>query len=338
MSLDLYVDGPRWRAHLRTTADAHPGIVPVAKGNGYGFGLAGLARRTQWLGSDTIAVGTYHEVEEVRRRFDGDILVLEPWRPFHAELTYGRRLIHTVGRQVDLAELAVRDDHPRVVLEGLTSMRRHGFSMSDLLAASSAARGVRVDGHALHLPLGGGHVSEVESWLAAAPARRWYLSHVTRDELGRLTRSHPDSELRPRIGTELWLGDRSALSARATVLDAHPVKRGDRVGYRRRRIARNGTLLVVSGGTAHGIGLEGPSAAASPRHRARSLARGGLDATGRALSPYIVGGKQRWFVEPPHMQVSMIHIPSGDAVPGVGEEVEVQVRFTTTTFDHVHLS
>jgi alanine racemase len=338
MSLDLYVDGPRWRAHLRAAADANPGVVPVAKGNGYGFGLAGLARRTQWLGCDTIAVGTYREVGEVRSRFHGDILVLEPWRPFAADVAYGPRVIHTVGRIADLTALGSRDDRPRVVLEGLTSMRRHGFPVADLLAASAAARGVRVEGHALHLPLGEGHLSEVESWLATAPARRWYLSHVTRDELTQLTRSHPDLELRPRIGTELWLGDRNALSARATVLDAHPVKRGDRVGYRRRKIVRSGTLLVVSGGTAHGIGLEGPSAAASPRHRARSLAKGGLDAAGLTLSPYIVGGRQRWFVEPPHMQVSMVHLPPGDVVPEVGDEVEVQVRFTTTTFDHVHLS
>jgi alanine racemase-like protein len=338
MSLDLYVDGPRWRAHLRATADAYPGIVPVAKGNGYGFGLAGLARRTQWLGCTSIAVGTYREVGDVQSRFDGDIVVLEPWRALAADLVYGPRIIHTVGRAADLAELGSRDDRPRVVLEGLTSMRRHGFTATDLRAASGAARGVRLEGHALHLPLGQGHVREVESWVTAAPARRWYLSHVTRDELTQLAQTHPDLNLRPRIGTELWLGDRAALSARATVLDAHPVKRGDRVGYRRRRIIRDGTLLVVSGGTSHGIGLEGPSAAASPRHRVRSLAKGGLDAAGRSMSPYTVSGRQRWFVEPPHMQVSLIYIPSGDLVPEVGEEVEVQVRFSTTTFDHIHLS
>jgi hypothetical protein len=338
MSFDLYVDGPRWRAHLRETVDAYPGIIPVAKGNGYGFGLAGLARRTQWLGCDTIAVGTYREVPAVRSRFDGDIVVLEPWRPFTADLAYGPRIVHTVGRVADLAALGLRDDRPRVVLEGLTSMHRHGFSVADLLVAEGAARGVRVEGHALHLPLGEGHVGEVEAWVTDAPARRWYLSHVTQAELARLAQAHPDLELRPRIGTELWLGDRSALSARATVLDAHPVERGDQVGYRQRRMLRSGTLLVVAGGTAHGIGLEGPSSAVSPRHRLRSLAKGGLDAAGRSMSPYTVSGKQRWFVEPPHMQVSMILVPSGEDVPEIGDEVEVQVRFTTTTFDHVHLS
>lgn len=338
MSLDLYVDGPRWRNHLRATAATNPGIVPVAKGNGYGFGLASLARRTQWLGCDTIAVGTYREVGEVASRFDGDIVVLEPWRPTTTMLPYGPRIIHTVGRAGDLAALGVRADHPRVVLEGLTSMRRHGFSPADLLAAARDASGVRVEGHALHLPLGNGHLAEVEGWLEAAPARRWYLSHVTHDEVAHLAQAHDSTELRPRIGTELWLGDRKALSVRATVLDVHPVKRGDRVGYRQRRIARGGTVLVVSGGTAHGIGLEGPSTAASTRLRARSLAKGGLDAAGRSMSPYLVGGSQRWFVEPPHMQVSMIHLPAGGPVPEIGDEVEVQVRFTTTTFDHVHLT
>lgn len=338
MSLDLYVDGPRWREHLRATADAFPGIVPVAKGNGYGFGLAGLARRTQWLGSDTIAVGTYREIREVEKRFDGDILVLEPWRPGQSDLPYGPRIIHTVGRIVDLTALSTRDDSPRVALEGLTSMRRHGFAVADLVAVSKTARGVRVQGHALHLPLGDGHLDEVETWLSAAPTRRWFLSHVGRDELTHLTASHPDLELRARVGTELWLGDRPALSVRSTVLDAHPVGRGDRVGYRQRRIARGGTVLVVSGGTAHGIGLEGPSAAASTRHRARAFAKGGLDAAGRSLSPFVVGGKQRWFVEPPHMQVSLIHVPSGDRIPEVGEQLDVQVRFSTTTFDDIHIS
>ena len=44
MTLSLTVDGERWRAHLRAVADATPGLVPVAKGNGYGIGLGRLAR------------------------------------------------------------------------------------------------------------------------------------------------------------------------------------------------------------------------------------------------------------------------------------------------------
>ncbi len=140
----------------------------------------------------------------------------------------------------------------------------------------------------------------------------------------------PTTTFRPRIGTGLWLGDRGALDVRATVLDAHPVDRGERFGYRQRSAPRAGTLLVVSGGTAHGIGLEAPTGASSFRARAGSLARGGLDAAGLVRSPYTVDGKQRCFAEPPHMQASMLFLPSGATVPDVGDEVPVRVRYTAT--------
>ncbi len=334
MPLSLYVDGTRWREHLTRTAAASPGLVPVAKGNGYGFTVAGLARRTEWLGVDTIAVGTYREVAEVEKRFSGSILVLEPWRPF-LDASMSSRVIHTVGRREDLAALAAREDRPRVVLEARTSMGRHGLSSTDLAAAGKAARGVRVEGHAMHLPLGEGHRTEVERWMAAAPAQCWFVSHLTKTELDGLHERHQNVDLRPRVGTGLWLGDRGALIARATVTDSHVVRRGDRVGYQQRRINKGGHVLVVSGGTAHGIGLEAPAAAASNRQRAVSLARGGLEATGRALSPYKIAGKQRWFVEPPHMQASLLFLPGEANAPEVGDEVDVDVRFTATTFDRV---
>ena len=67
MALILRVDGDRWRAHLKDVLERHPGLVPVVKGNGYGFGLGRLARKAAWLGVDTLAVGTYEEVPEVER-------------------------------------------------------------------------------------------------------------------------------------------------------------------------------------------------------------------------------------------------------------------------------
>ena len=62
--------------------------MPVAKGNGYGFGVGRLAAQVarQWLGVDTLAVGTYDELPRSPARFDGDLLVLTPWRPFDAAL------------------------------------------------------------------------------------------------------------------------------------------------------------------------------------------------------------------------------------------------------------
>lgn len=337
MPLTLYVDGPAWREHLRRVEERRPGLVPVAKGNGYGFTVGRLARRAEWLGVDTLAVGTYDEVAEVAQRFSGDILVLEPWRPF-LDAPGDPRVVHTVGRLDDLAALGARGDSPRVVVEALTSMRRFGFATADLPKAL-AGRGVRVEGLAVHLPLGDGHVQEVDRLLAAAgPVSRVFVSHLTTGEVATLADHHPGLELRPRIGTELWHGDRSTVDVRATVLDVHAVAKGDRVGYRQRRVGKDGHLVVVSGGTAHGIALEAPSPAASTRQRAVAVAKGGLEATGRALSPFVVAGKQRWFVEPPHMQASMIFVPASVPAPAVGDELDVQVRLTTTIADAVVIS
>lgn len=359
MALTLRVDGERWRAHLRDVHERHPGIVPVAKGNGYGFGLARLARKAQWLGVDTLAVGTYEEIPQVEDRFRGSILVLTPWRPFNT-LPDDPRVIHTVGRMEDLRALmdhgAAGTEAPRVVLERLTSMKRHGFSAADLRAAGrlvSTSHDVVVEGVALHLPLakssqGTSHLSEVErsmNDLVAAgidkldhPGRRTvWVSHLTEVELALLGQKFPDFCFRPRIGTALWLGDRGALSVRATVLDSHQVERGDTYGYRGRSAPRPGTILVVSGGTSHGIGLEAPTGDATLRARAASIARGGLDAAGLVRSPYTVAGKQRLFAEPPHMQASMLFIPAGSPVPAVGEEIACRVRFTATSFDRVEI-
>ncbi len=351
MGLRLYVDGDRWRSHLRSALDSHPGLVPVVKGNGYGFGIPRLARKAGWLGVDTLAVGTYGEVADVESRFDGSIFVLSPFRPFEERAVFGDRVVHTVGRLGDLEELAARADRPRVVLERMTSMLRHGFSArglrdaARLVARSSTGggpgRGVVVEGVALHLSMAQGtHTSEVGRLMtdvvaAGLQTRRVFASHLTDDELGQLRSAYPDYEFRPRTGTGLWLGDRSALSVRATVLDAHPVERGDVFGYRGRTAPRPGTILVVSGGTAHGIGLEAPTGGATLKQRAATIAKGGLDAAGFVRSPYTIDGKHRLFAEPPHMQASMLFLPSGARVPDMGDEVEVRVRFTATTFDQI---
>ena len=353
MTLTLTVDGDRWRRHLRTVADDNPGLVPVAKGNGYGFGLGRLARKAQWLGADTLAVGTYDELPEVATRFDGDLLVLTPWRPFGTALELDRalerRVIHTLGRISDVEALLERTPDARFVLERLTSMNRHGFSARDLRAAGDAVRArgrldaAHLAGVALHLPLQqGSHTAEVHRLLndvvaATLGTTTLWVSHLTHDELTALRTEYADFSIRPRVGTGLWLGDRGALSVTSTVLDVHAVERGDAFGYRARTAPRSGHLLVVSGGTAHGIGLEAPTGDSSIRSRAATLARGGLDAVGLVRSPFTIDGKQRLFAEPPHMQASMLFLPHGTQVPEVGDRIDVRVRYTATAFDRVAL-
>ena len=109
-------------------------------------------------------------------------------------------------------------------------------------------------------------------------------------------------------------------------------------GYRGRSAPKHGHIVVVSGGTSHGIGLEAPGSNTSLKDRAATVARGGLDAAGFVRSPYTIDGKQRLFAEPPHMQASMLFVGASARVPEVGDEVEVRVRFTTTTFDRVVVS
>ena len=358
MTLTLTVDGARWREHLRTVAESTPGLVPVAKGNGYGFGLGRLARRTQWLAEqgaqagqvwgDVLAVGTYDELGEVADRYDGSLLVLTPWRPFGAALEVdpklAGRVIHTVSRAEDLADLLERQPDARYVLEVVTSMLRHGMNARELRSLGGLTSRGTLEGVALHLPLAqGSHLSQVHRLItdaisAGLPTQTLWVSHLTKGELERLRASYSDFTIRPRVGTDLWLGDRGALKVTAQVLDVHPVERGDVFGYRSRTAPKSGHVLVVSGGTAHGIGLEAPTGDQSLKAKAATLARGGLDAVGFVRSPYSIDGKQRLFAEPPHMQASMLFVPSGARVPAVGDEIEVRVRYTATSFDRVVVS
>jgi alanine racemase len=347
MAFELHVDADRWRRGLRAVVDATPGIVPVIKGNGYGLGRDLLATESMALGVDTIAVGTYAEVPDALAAFDGDVMVLTPWRPFSTDVVLDERVIHTLGRVEDVAQLAALKGTIRVVIEGETSMARHGLDRHELAAAVAGLGELQVEGFAIHLPLGsvsgrGGNLGEAESWAAALAASQvetttLYVSHLTPDELANLRERRPLLDIRPRIGTSLWLGDLGALSVRATVIDSHQVARGERVGYRQRAMPRDGHLLIIAGGTSHGIGLEAPKASAGAVQRGKSLARGGLEAAGFALSPFTIDGKQRWFAEPPHMQASMIFLPASAHAPEVGDTVNVAVRFTTATFDAVIL-
>lgn len=350
MTLTLHVDERAWRAQQDAVLTDTPGLVPVIKGNGYGFGRTLLAAEAARLGVPAIAVGTAAEVDSVLDAFAGDVLVLTPWHPAvdgPEPPADDARVVRTVASLAGLEGLDRQRPGapPRVVVEVLTSMRRHGLAADELAAARDLVAGLRLEGFAMHLPLDAGDLSRVEEtesliarlWGADLPVDRLWLSHLSPDELAKVRDSHPDVDVRARVGTRLWLGDRSTFAARATVLDVHPCRRGERFGYRQRRAPGRGHLLVVGGGTAHGIGLEAPKQARGVTERAKVAAAGGLQATGRALSPFSVAGRQRWFAEPPHMQVSLVWLPDDVEPPAIGDEVPVEVRMTTVTVDRVLL-
>ncbi|GAB3919204.1 alanine racemase [Microlunatus endophyticus] len=346
MGVTLRLDLDRWREHMRVVADATPGLVPVIKGNGYGYGHRRLARESALLGTDTIAVGIPSEVALVREEFDGLILVLQPWRPgdkLADELLDDDRVITVVSRAEDLQALIRMGKRPRVLVEILTAMRRHGIPANELARAVADLGELRFEGWTIHLPIGGddryaGAVRLARTALDARFGPLW-LSHLPTEEAIGLSRQLGGTEtpvpIRIRIGTRLWLGDEGSRTTVATVLDVHPVRRGERIGYRQRQSPLDGWIVVMAGGTSHGIGMEAPTPAASVRQRAVSMATGSLAAAGLALSPYTIGGKKRWFCEPPHMQASMIYLPRSQTPPQIGEEVPVELRLTTALVDTV---
>lgn len=338
MALILHVHGDRWRAAQAETLRGQPRLVPVIKGNGYGFGRALLCGEATRLGVPMIAIGTYAELPEALAAFTGDVLVLEPYRAaIHHELPDRRdpRVVHTVTAPDDLAGLRSVHADARVVVEGLTSMGRFGMPLGSLPSFVASAGG---EGVTLHLPLGSGHVAEISRFVEAVPGNRvWFLSHVTGAELSELARRFPDREFRPRVGTDLWLGDRDAYELRAHVLEVRPLGKGERVGYRQRPQPA-GHLVVVSGGTSHGVAMESPAAAATVRQRAIAVAEGALEAAHRVRSPFTVSGVRPRFAEPPHMQCSLLVLPERATPPAVGDTVPVRMRLTTAYPDTVMVS
>jgi Alanine racemase, N-terminal domain len=340
MTFTLYVDVARWRAHQRSVLDESPGLVPVIKGNGYGFGNARLATEAALLGVSVVAVGTADEVDAVRSAYTGDVLVLTP----AYDLPSMRPSPGAVQTVAHLDRLRSMRSGERVVLEFLTSMQRHGFSAEDVAHVPALLEGVRVEGFAFHLPIarhsGYDPVAEVGGWLhrlgvAGLSSDVVWVSHLTATDLAQLRAAFPSITFRPRVGTALWLGDRGAFEARGTVLDVHRLAAGTRYGYRQRRALRESWLVVVSGGTAHGVALEAPRAVRGPVGRAKELAVGSLAAANRSLSPFRWAGRARWFAEPPHMQASMLLLPHSVRPPAIGDELTCEVRMTTLHPDRI---
>ncbi|MFD4986041.1 alanine racemase [Streptomyces sp. NPDC058374] len=340
MALTLYVDTARWRDHHHQVREQFPGIVPVCKGNGYGFGHERLAEEAIRFGADILAVGTTYEAARIKDWFSGDLLVLTPFRRGEEPVPLPDRVIRSVS-SVDGVHGLVG---ARVVIEVMSSMKRHGVSEEDLPKLHAAIEDVRLEGFAIHLPLdrtdGTDAVEEVIAWMDRLRAHRlplhtMFVSHLKASELARLQQQFPQTRFRARIGTRLWLGDEEATEYRGAVLDVTQVSKGDRFGYRQQKAAGDGYLVVVAGGTSHGVGLESPKALHGVMPRAKGVARAGLATVNRNLSPFVWAGKQRWFAEPPHMQVSILFVPADAPAPQVGDELVAHLRHTTTQYDRV---
>jgi alanine racemase len=337
MGLTLHIDKTKWRTHIDAFAALHTGLIPVIKGGGYGIGTERLASEAIRMGSRIVAVGTSAEALEISKVFNGEILILSPWR---ADLPRISGALHTLS---SIEAITAWHDRAPVVVELLTETRRHGIARNDFGRVSELVGDLDCRGLAFHLPLAPPRncvetiSTEIEKVLEAniSPnlfSHTIWISHISEQDLALLRIKYPSFTFLDRVGTALWLGASDALRITATVLDRHRISTGDRIGYRQRRTRSSGWLLVVAGGTENGIGLESPPSDLSTVGRIKLIAKALLAAAGVQLSPYSFHKKRLRFAEPPHMQCSLLLIGSGQ-IPEIGAEIDATVRVTTTRFD-----
>lgn len=311
MPLRLTVQRAAWQAHVDHVAATVDGLVPVVKGNGYGFGRATLHPLIKGL-SDYVCVGTIYELDQVAERVTPVVLTPSPMPP---PITAAPAIL-TVGSRHDVEALV--GWRGRIIVKLQSSMRRYGTTPDELheVAAAATAGGLVIVGCALHLPLAGSdrdRLAEVDAWLDHID-REWplWLSHLQPQSYAALRAAHPDRQFRLRLGTSLWHGDKSFLQMRADVIAVHAVRAGERAGYHLTEIPSNGHLVLIDAGSAHGV----------------SPLSGGV-------SPFHFARTRLTLLEAPHMHTSMVLAPEGSPCPAVGDRVDVQRPLISTRVDEV---
>jgi alanine racemase len=309
VTLRLTVDTATWRAHVDRVARRCPGLVPVVKGNGYGFGRPVLVEIAAELAT-TVGVGTIHELAGLPGRLTPVVLTPTLHPPTDT------RPILTIG---SIAHVKALDGWPgRVLVKLASSMQRFGAVRDDLGALARATRsaGLEIVGFSVHPPLAGTddeHVDEIAAWLTVLePDDEVWVSHLSLDGYAALRDAWPDRRFRIRQGTALWHGDKAAFHLGADVLDVRPVRAGELAGYRQVRMPVDGRLVMVGAGTAHGV---------------HAFADG--------RSPFHYERRRLPLLEPPHMHTSMIVAAAGAPGPDVGDVVDVQRPLIETYVDEV---
>jgi alanine racemase len=290
------------------------GIVPVVKGNGYGFGRDWLAERAALL-APMMAVGTVHEVGSVPSNYSA--LVLTPTLAVPDGLR--TNAILTVGSPTHVGAAAAGPGQRRVVIKVRSSMNRYGVDADTVDEALSLCRrkGLVVVGVSIHPPLHGSdadHRREIETLIGSIHRDLpIYVSHLDESEYGILRDTHPDRTWHLRAGTSLWHGDKKELSLSADVLDVRTIETDSIAGYRGRPVHGGDRLVIIGCGSSHGIApLDG------------------------GLSPFHHARQRLALVEAPHMHTSMCVVPADRPCPSIGEAVDVQRPLTMTHVDIVH--
>lgn len=287
-------------------------MIPVIKGNGYGFGAPVLMQHAV-LFADTIAVGTIYEAHTVPSSHAP--MVLTPVGDDVATLTVHPRAILTVGSLQHLETLQRLEFRGRVVIKLRSTMNRYGIDVDqrDSIRRAVEQTDIELAGWSLHPPLATAdddHATEASSWLTELdPTVPFYVSHLSANSLAELRRRYPKHHIVARSGTELWLGDKSHVHLSTEVLEV----RGDvtgTAGYRPNAVPAGATIVIVGAGSSHGIA---------------ALVDG--------ASPFHFGKQRMALLEAPHMHTSMLVVHVGSPCPSYGDSIDVQQPMTRVTPD-----
>ncbi|HQV58933.1 MAG TPA: alanine racemase, partial [Ilumatobacteraceae bacterium] len=239
MTLRLSVDRTAWLSHVADVAESLPGLVPVVKGNGYGFGRAPLHIIAATL-SPYVCVGSVYELDHLVPGVRPIVLTPATVVPN----TVDEHVVLTVGSVADVHALG--DWGGQVMVKLCSSMRRYGASPDELgdVFDAVAASGRSVFAVGIHLPLAGDddqRRAEIDAWLVRLPAEvPLWVSHLGTLAWADLRRDYPARSLLQRVGSRLWHGSKSFLRLRADVSVVRPVRAGEIAGYRATPVPSDG--------------------------------------------------------------------------------------------------
>jgi hypothetical protein len=335
MTIYLDVNKEKFRSHQKSVKDTFQNLVPVLKGNGYGFGLNNLVKEVLELEIKTVAVGTAFEANQIKKLYPYEILILEP---FSQSDEFAVRVFKSLDSRFVRTISSLNsgfDFNSGFVVEGLTSTSRFGIKIKEISKIDLSSK--HLSGLALHLPINksdNAKLDEIITWLnywqTISDNKNIWLSHVSKDLLSKLMKLKPEFTFQVRIGTQLWLGDKSFLAAKTKVLAV--INDVSIAGYTQKKLAKNKKIVVVSGGTANGIGLHSDLTVRNFSDRLKVAALGLMASFGKLKSPFLINNKKIYFFEPAHMNVSLLKVSASEKVQ-VGDSLDLQVRYTTTNFD-----
>ena len=356
VTLRLRVDTTVWRHHVQRVGGSYRSLVPVVKGNGYGFGRGVLAQLAMELlaeravgggsggpaGADRridqhqgdgqlIAVGNVHELaglpEQVRP------VVLTPPAPDGGAA--GSRPIadRLLAAPVSPVVTVAAPEHVdvlgawkgSVLLKLASAMHRFGVSPDDRhwFEQYVIDAGLDLVGYSIHLPTAGAdedRVAEIERWLGVLPPALGAAGH------------HPS----------LWVSHLGP-AAHAALRERwprwrFPMRIGSQLWHGDKAALHLGANVIdfhpVQIGTpagyhGHIVADDGflVVVGAGSAHGVAPLSDG--------RSPFHYLRRRLDLVEPPHMHTSMVMVRAGDDCPQVGDVVEVQRPLTAVTVDEV---